>query len=145
MNTRVRYRTSLGLGLLLAVISLLAGGGTGRAVAVGQPAAAILTLVDANGRLLALPEGVPPVMLSAETVTDLAWHPAVPEVLLVRQRLVPGEGPLDRIVRVDLTTGVEQELLAMTGPQPRLVRPHYGPDGGWAYVEISCCLPGADR
>jgi hypothetical protein len=50
-------------GLLLGGIALLAAGGAGRAVALGPPAPAVLTLVDADGRLVALPDGQAPLVL----------------------------------------------------------------------------------
>ena len=134
----------LSLSLVLAIATPHAAGRTGR-VAASQPSPAVLTLVDADGEIWALPEGGDAVALGrgaegAERVTGQAWHPAAPEVMVVRQRSDAFGHPLDRLVRVDLVTGMEQELLAMTGAQPRIARPRYGPDGGWAYVGVGCCL-----
>lgn len=138
-------RALVGLALgLAALLALLAP----RAPAAAQaPAAAVLTLVAADGSLWALPEGQAPVRLRRDvargaTVTALAWHPTRPELLLVRlawRGQAPAGEPWDTLVRLDLASGAEAVLYPEVGPQARLLHPQYAPDGTWAVATIGCC------
>jgi hypothetical protein len=142
----LRCGTSLRLALLIGALALLAAGGwPGRAVALQQPALAVMTLVDADGRLLALPEGRAPVVLHPDLsrggwVEFLAWHPKGREVLLVAERngseREVGPGPYSFLLRLDLSTDSEQELLRyVQGVKGALGEPHYGPGGDWVYIQ----------
>ena len=141
----MRIQTNAGLRLMFVVTILLSSDGAGMARAAGPTTSAVLTLVDANGQLVAVPESGPAVRVgmdigSGERVTSLAWHPSAPEVLIVRRQQDPQEGPVDRLTSLDLTTGAEQELMALHTAQPRIQDPYYGTDGRWAYATLGCCL-----
>jgi hypothetical protein len=84
-------------------------------------------------------------------VTDLAWHPSGAEILLIRQRMIAESelnlesgseqlAPFDTLVRLNLATGEEREILTNIGPQARLIGPRFSPDGSWGYVRVECCL-----
>lgn len=130
--------------LLLA--SLLAASWAGpRPTEVGaQPTSSVLTVVGADGSLWALPEGQAPVLIRGDLgagamITDIAWNPLKPELLLVRRDVRDGE-PYDQLVRLDLGTDQEEVLQRDVGPQARILRPQWGPDGTWGYARIECCL-----
>src|SRR5215216_1875084 len=86
----VRRLWPISLGLALAVLVTLVGAGSSvPSLAVAQGRTAVLTAVGADGALRAL-DGSRWVDVWSDvghgsTVTDLAWHPARPELLVVRR------------------------------------------------------------
>ena len=113
--------------------------------ALGGRLGAVMTAVDTDGTLWALPTDAPPVVLAQNLVsdgviTDLAWNPTRPELLLVRTMGDVRAGPYEQLVRLDLSSGAQAGLLPdAIGPQAVLTRPRYAPDGSWAYARVSCC------
>jgi len=143
---------ALALALALALVAaLLPSGLAASGGAAAQPPPAVVTAVTNDGTLWMLPEIGPPQLMRGglapgATVTDIAWHPARPELLMVRQvwRSVDGgREPYDTLVSLDLTTGRERVLQADVGPEARISHPGYGPGGAWAYAQASCCLSSA--
>src|SRR5688572_14854161 len=104
--------------------------------------AMVLTVVATDGSLWALPEGQAPTLLRRDlgkgvAVTDLAWSPIEPQVLIVRREMRAGEA-YDSLVRVDLRSGDEEVLEEEVGPQARLLRPAWRPDGEGGIARAEC-------
>jgi hypothetical protein len=104
----------------------------------------VLTVTATDGSLWAFPEGRVPTQLARDlgggkTVTDLAWSPTEPQLLIVRREIRAGE-PYDSLVRVELLTGAEEVVAENVGPQARLLRPSWRPDGSGGIVRLECCL-----
>lgn len=139
------------IGVVLLTCGAVAGGEE-RALPIEVPPARpaadwVPTLVTRDGELWAFPDGQAPVLLSTDTnarnggpVAELAWHPGGHELLLVRT------GPYDkvvhdRLVQLNLTTGVEHELTDLpSGIKGASGPPFYGPRGDWAYIEFYWAL-----
>jgi sporulation and spore germination protein len=104
----------------------------------------VLTVAAPDGALWALPEGQAPVLIRRDlgrgaTITDLAWSPVEPQLLVVRRETRGGE-PYDSLVRIDLRSGDEEVLEEQIGPQARLLHPSWKPDGGGGIARLECCL-----
>jgi hypothetical protein len=116
--------------------------------AQAQASTSVLTVVASDGSLWALPEGQAPVLIRGDlgaggAVTDIAWNPLKPELLIVRREVRRDhdyEEPFDQLVRLDLGMQQEEVLERDVGPQARILRPQWGPDGTWGYARIECCL-----
>lgn len=115
-------------------------------VAGAQVPAPLLSAVTADGTLHVLGEtGWSPLLSGLgrdAQVSDLAWHPSRPELLLIRRTIAgsnPGE-PSYALVRRDLESGTEETIIDGVGPQAELVGPQYAPDGLSAYARLQCCL-----
>jgi hypothetical protein len=124
--------------IFLILSSLLA---TSNARALEAP---VLTVVSPDGALWALPPEQPPVLLRKDigrgaAVTDLAWNPAKAELLIVRRVTQSGD-PYDTLLRLDMTTGQEEVLEEAIGPEARVSRPAWSPDGAWGIARVECCL-----
>ncbi|MFN0073850.1 MAG: GerMN domain-containing protein [Chloroflexota bacterium] len=126
---------------VLAVSLLIALTAPGSVVAQDS---SVLTIVAPDGGLWALPEGQPPLLIRRDlglgsTVTDLAWNPVQPELLVIRREM-RGSDPYDSLLRVDLHSNQEEVLVSDVGPQARLLRPTWSPDGRWGIAREECCL-----
>jgi hypothetical protein len=104
----------------------------------------VLTVVATDGSLWALMEGQPPTLLRRDlgkgaAVTDLSWSPTEPQLLIVRRETRAGE-PYDSLVRVDLRSGDEEVVEENVGPQARLLRPAWRPNGMGGIARVECCL-----
>jgi hypothetical protein len=129
------------LALMLLVTGSAAPGSSSQARAQSRPS--VLTAVGTDGTLRAL-EGdhwvtIWPDIGHGATVSGLAWHPSRPELLVVRA--TPGDSdeawPSPRLVRIDLTTGVEEVIVdGVDDPEEDLVGPRYAPDGRSAMARL---------
>jgi hypothetical protein len=137
-------RRLIAAGLALTMLTTLVGAspaGLRRADAQGRTA--VLTAVGIDGALRALDGGRWVDVLSdvahGATVTDLAWHPSRPEVLIVRRKGDMADS-VHSLVRLDLATGTEEIILDGVGPEARILGPRFAPDGRSAFARLECCL-----
>jgi hypothetical protein len=128
--------------ILVGVVALLVTAGISTATDAREPM--VLTVIATDGSLWALPEGHAPRLVARDlgggkAVTDLAWSPTQPQLLIVRRENRGGD-PFDSLVRVELLTGAEETIEENIGPQARLLHPSWRPDGSGGIARIECCL-----
>jgi len=130
------------MGVLAGVVAILVTAGLFSTTDAREPM--VLTVAGTDGSLWALPEGHAPRLLARDigggkAVTDLAWSPTQPQLLIVRRELRGGD-PYDSLARLELLSGNEETLEENVGPQARLLRPSWRPDGSGGIARLECCL-----